>query len=69
VEPPLYRRCFDNTGSPESVCETFMDLNDPTRGEPVHKIFMAKVLMIPTKEPLHKGILVLFLSSEMLVSL
>jgi hypothetical protein len=43
VEPPLYRRCFDNTGSLESVCETFTDLNDPARGETVHKIFMAKV--------------------------
>jgi hypothetical protein len=42
VEPPLYRRCFDNTGSSESVCETFMDLNDPARGEPLHNIFMAK---------------------------
>jgi hypothetical protein len=42
VEPPLYRHCFDTTGSPESVCETFTDLNDPARGEPVHKIFMAK---------------------------
>jgi hypothetical protein len=42
VEPPLYRRCFYNTGSPESVCETFTDLNDPARGEPVHNIFMAK---------------------------
>ena len=43
VEPPLYRHYFDNTGSPESVCETFTDLNDPKKGEPVHKIFMAKV--------------------------
>jgi hypothetical protein len=43
AEPPLYRHCFDNIGSSESVCETFTDLNDPTRGEPVHKIFMAKV--------------------------
>jgi hypothetical protein len=25
------------------VCETFTDLNDPAREEPVHKIFMAKV--------------------------
>jgi hypothetical protein len=25
------------------VCETFTDLNDPARGEPLHKIFMAKV--------------------------
>jgi hypothetical protein len=44
VEPTLYRHCFDNTGSPESVCETFTDLKDPTRGEPMHKIFMDKVL-------------------------
>ena len=44
MESPLYRRCFDNTGSSESVCETFTDLNDPTRGEPLHKIFMANVL-------------------------
>jgi hypothetical protein len=43
VEPPLYRHCFYNTGLLESVCETFTDLNDPARGEPVHKIFMAKV--------------------------
>jgi hypothetical protein len=44
VEPPLYRCCFDNTGSPESVYETFTDLNDPKKGELVHKIFMDKVL-------------------------
>jgi hypothetical protein len=43
MEPPLYRCCFDTTGSSELVCEIFTDLNDPTRGEPVHKIFMAKV--------------------------
>jgi hypothetical protein len=43
MELPLYKRCFDNTGSLESVCETFMDLNDPARGDPVHKIFMDKV--------------------------
>jgi hypothetical protein len=43
VELPLYRRCFDNIGSSESVCETFTDLNDPAKGEPVHMIFMAKV--------------------------
>jgi hypothetical protein len=43
VEPPLYRRCFDNIGSPEVVCETFMDLNDPTTREPMHNIFMDKV--------------------------
>jgi hypothetical protein len=42
VEPPLYRRCFDNIGSPESVCETFTDLNNPKKGETVHNIFMAK---------------------------
>jgi hypothetical protein len=43
VELPLYKHCFDNTGSSELVCETFTDLNDPARGEPLHKIFMAKV--------------------------
>jgi hypothetical protein len=43
VELHLYRHCFDNTGSSESVCETFMDLNDPARGEPVYNIFMDKV--------------------------
>jgi hypothetical protein len=43
VEPPLYRHCFDNTGSSESVCETFTYLNDPTREEPLHNIFMDKV--------------------------
>jgi hypothetical protein len=43
VELPLYKHCFDNTGSSELVCENFMDLNDPARGEPLHKIFMAKV--------------------------
>jgi hypothetical protein len=26
------------------VCETFTDLNDPARGENVHKIFMDKVI-------------------------
>jgi hypothetical protein len=40
VEPPLYRHCFDTTDFPESVRETFTDLNDPTRGEPMHRIFM-----------------------------
>ena len=44
MEPPLYRHCFDNTDLLESVCETFMDLNDPTKGEHMHKIFMAKFL-------------------------
>jgi len=44
VEPPLYRRCFDNTGLSKSVCETFMDLNDPSSGEPLHNIFMATIL-------------------------
>jgi hypothetical protein len=43
MEPPHYRRCFDTTGLPESMCETFTDLNDTTRGEPMHKIFMDKV--------------------------
>jgi hypothetical protein len=43
VEPPLYRHCFYNTGLLESMCETFTNLNDPTRGEPMHSIFMAKV--------------------------
>ena len=43
MEPPLYRCFFYTTGSPESVCETFTDVKDPARGEPVHKIFMAKV--------------------------
>jgi hypothetical protein len=33
---------FYNIGSRESVCETFMDVNDPSRGEHVHSIFMAK---------------------------
>jgi hypothetical protein len=42
MEPPLYRRCFDNTGLLESVCETFTDLNDPKRKEPMHNIFMDK---------------------------
>jgi hypothetical protein len=31
-------------GFPESVSETFTDLKDPTREEPVHNIFMAKFL-------------------------
>jgi hypothetical protein len=43
MELPLYRHCFYNTGSSESVCETFTDLNNPTMGEPRHNIFMAKV--------------------------
>ena len=42
-EPSLYRRCFDNTGSSESLCETFTDLNNPAKGETMHNIFMAKV--------------------------
>jgi hypothetical protein len=35
---------FYTTGSPESVCETFMDMNNPTRDEPMHKKVMAKFL-------------------------
>jgi hypothetical protein len=35
---------FYTTGSSESVCETFMDMNNPTRDEPVHKKDLAKVL-------------------------
>jgi hypothetical protein len=58
---------FYTTGSAESVHETFMDMNNPARDEPVHKNDMAKFLRIPTKGPLPKGILVLFLSLEMLV--
>jgi hypothetical protein len=46
------------------MCDTFTDFNDPTKGEPLHNIFMEKVTDDTTKEPLHKGILVLFLSSE-----
>jgi hypothetical protein len=42
-QQPLYRHCFNNTGSSKSVRENFVDLNDPARGEPLHKIFMAKV--------------------------
>jgi hypothetical protein len=44
MELPFYRRCFDNIGLSKSVCENFMDLNDPERGEPVHNIFMDKFL-------------------------
>jgi hypothetical protein len=44
VETPFYRPCFYTSGSSESVCETFTDLNNPEKGEPVHKIFMDKVL-------------------------
>jgi hypothetical protein len=40
VELPLYRSCFDTAGFPESMRETFTDLNDPARGEPLHRIFM-----------------------------
>jgi hypothetical protein len=43
VEPPLYTWCFYTTGLPESVCETFTNLNDPTRGEIMHNIFMDKI--------------------------
>jgi hypothetical protein len=44
VELPLYRHCFFyTTGSPKLVCENFTNLNDPTREEPVHNIFMDKV--------------------------
>jgi hypothetical protein len=43
VEPPLYRWCFDNSSLPESVCETFTDLNDPKKGELVHKIVMSRI--------------------------
>jgi hypothetical protein len=43
VEPPLYRCSFDTTSFPESVCETFTELNDLAKGQPVQNIFMAKV--------------------------
>jgi hypothetical protein len=43
VEPLLYRHYFDNTASSKSVCENFTDLNNPARGELVHKIFMDNV--------------------------
>jgi hypothetical protein len=35
---------FYTTGSPESVCETFLDINNHARDEPMHKKVMAKVL-------------------------
>jgi hypothetical protein len=35
---------FDTTGFPESVHETFMDIKNPKRDEPVHKKFMVKFL-------------------------
>jgi hypothetical protein len=35
---------FYTTGSPESVCETFSDVNNPVRDEPVHKKAMAKFI-------------------------
>jgi hypothetical protein len=41
VDLPLYRHCFYDTSLLKSLCETFTDLNDLARGEPVHKIFMA----------------------------
>jgi hypothetical protein len=44
VDPPPRRRGFYTIGSPESVHETFMDMNNPTRDQPVHKKDMAKVL-------------------------
>jgi hypothetical protein len=44
MEPLVYQHYFDNTDLLESVSETFMDLNDPARGQPVHKIFIDKFL-------------------------
>jgi hypothetical protein len=41
MESPIYRCCFDTTGFPKSVRETFTNLNNPARGEPMHRIFMA----------------------------
>jgi hypothetical protein len=35
---------FYTTGSPELVRETFMDMNNPMRDEPVHKKVMAKFI-------------------------
>jgi hypothetical protein len=35
---------FYNTGLPKLVCETFTELNHPTRGESMHNIFMDKGL-------------------------
>jgi hypothetical protein len=55
VEHPIYRRCFDNTSSSESVCETFTDFNDIARGEPLHKIFMARFLNHTNQGTLSQG--------------
>jgi len=35
---------FYTTGSLESVCDTFSDMNNPARDEPMHEKFMTKVL-------------------------
>jgi hypothetical protein len=43
VELSPYRCIFYNTSLPQSVCETFKNLKNPARGEPMHNIFMAQV--------------------------
>ena len=36
--------CFYTTGSLELVCETFIELKNTASEEPMHKIFMEKVI-------------------------
>jgi hypothetical protein len=43
VELPPRRHTFYTTDLPESVCETFTDLINLAREEPMHKIFMVEV--------------------------
>jgi hypothetical protein len=69
MDPPIYRHCFYNTRSPESVCDTFTDLKDPAREEPVHNIFMYKVLENTNQGTPSKGDSCAFPISETLVSL
>jgi hypothetical protein len=69
MEPPLYRHCCYNIGLLESVCETFTDLNDLARGEPMNNIFMDNIPDDINQGTPSQGILMLFLSSETLVSL
>jgi hypothetical protein len=44
VEMPPRRCGFYTTGSLDSVCETFMDMKNPARDEPMHKNDMTNVL-------------------------
>jgi hypothetical protein len=68
MEPHPRRGGIYTSGSSKPMCDTMLDVNNPARGELVHKIFTSKFLRETNQGPLPKEILVLFLSLYMLVS-